>query len=103
MPIIDRKSRLAGFGAAGYIVFATVITYMATVSSGWLSGPQLAIIPLVLLVPLVNALYTVRQLDKLEKQHLLTQPAADVLFKAALTQLSVGYATPVLLLPAFLR
>jgi hypothetical protein len=26
-----------------------------------------------------------------------------VLFKAALTQLSVGYATPVLLLPAFLR
>lgn len=63
----------------------------------------MAIVPLVLLVPLVNALYTLRQLYKLERRHLLTQPAEDELFKAALTQLSVGYATPVLLLPVFLR
>ena len=102
MPVIDRKSRLAMFGATGYVVFATVITYMAAERSGWLSGAQLAMIPLGLLLPLWNALYTVRQLDKLEKRDLLSQPAADQLFKAALTQLSVGYAMAVCLLPAFL-
>jgi lambda repressor-like predicted transcriptional regulator len=53
------------------------------------------VVPLVLLLPLWHALYTVRQLDKLEKRDLLSQPAADQLFKAALTQLSVGYVMPV--------
>jgi len=102
MPIIDRKSRLAAFGVAGYVLFATAITYMAAVRGGWLSGAGLAVIPVMLLLPLVNALYTVRQLDKLEKQALLPKAAADQFFKAALTQLSTGYAMVVFVLPAFL-
>ena len=103
MPIIDRKSRLAMFGFAAYVVLAWGIAYMATWRSGGvLSGAQLAAIPIVMFVPLANALYTVRQLDKLEKRSLLSQPAADQLFKAALTQLAVGYAMAVFVLPAFL-
>ena len=99
MPLIDRKSRLAVFGAAFYVVFTGSLAYIASERGGGLSAFQLALIPLVLLLPLVNALHTVRQLHTLERRSLVTQPAANQLFKAALTQLSVGYAMVVLLLP----
>lgn len=102
MPIIDRKSRLVMFGTASYVVFAAAVTWMASLRSGWISGAGLAIIPVLLLLPLVNALYTLHQLNKLERGKLITQPAADQLFRAALTQLSAGYVLAVALLPAFL-
>ena len=78
MPFIDRKSRLAMFGAVFYVVLAGSLAFLG---------------------PLANALYTVRQLHTLERRSLLTQPAASQLFRAALTQLSAGYTTVVLLLP----
>ena len=99
MPFIDRKSRLAMFGAVFYVVLAGSLAYMMSERGGGLSTFQLVLIPVALLVPLANALYTVRQLHTLERRSLLTQPAASQLFRAALTQLSAGYATVVLLLP----
>jgi hypothetical protein len=103
-PIIDRKSRLAMFGVAFYVVFTVGLTFMVSErNGGTITAYHLAYIPVVLLLPLAKTLYTVRQIQKLERRSLLTPPAADQLFKAALTQLSVGYATPVLLLPVFLQ
>ena len=102
-PIIDRKSRLALFGVVFYVGLTAAITWMASERSGGISGAHLALLPIVLLVPLANTLHTIRQLQKLESRSLLSQPAADLLFKSALTQLSVGYATAVLLLPVFFR
>ena len=103
MPLIDRKSRLVMFGAAFYVVFVGVLAYGLAGRGAGLSAVQVALIPIALLVPLANSIYTVRQIDKLERRALLQQPAADQLFKAALTQLSVGYATAVLLLPVFFQ
>jgi hypothetical protein len=99
MPFINRKSRLAMFGAVFYVVLAGSLAYMMSERGGGLSTFQLVLIPVALLVPLANALYTVRQLHTLKRRSLRTQPAASQLFRAALTQLSAGYATVVLLLP----
>jgi hypothetical protein len=95
----DVRAHVNLFGAVFYVVLAGSLAYMMSERGGGLSTFQLVLIPVALLVPLANALNTVRQLHTLERRSLLTQPAASQLFRAAPTQLSAGYATVVLLLP----
>jgi hypothetical protein len=50
-----------------YVVLAGSLAYMMSERGGGLSTFQLVLIPVALLVPLANALYTVRQLHTLER------------------------------------